>query len=135
MRVDERLVDEGRPEAEQLAGAAAPRSRPASPAGGADRVRGTISRPTSDAVRASAQRHAARSITSGGSAVAGGTVGPPSASTPHSSKHHSSTASSASWTRCAKIAAVAVAFSAASGHENPTRVSADQPAWWQSSAL
>ena len=38
-------------------------------------------------------------------------------------------------TRFTKIAAVAFAFSCASGHENATRASPAQPAWWQSSAL
>ncbi len=38
-------------------------------------------------------------------------------------------------TRFARIAAVAFAFSGASGHENATRVSPAQPAWYASSAL
>src|SRR5207237_8949229 len=78
-----------------VAPAPPPRPDPVIPAGGADNVSGTSSRPTYPAVRASSQRHAMRSTHSGGSAVARGTVGPPSASTPHSSTHHSSTSSPA----------------------------------------
>ena len=44
-----------------------PRPMPVMPAGGADRVSGTSSRPTLPAVRWSAQRHATRSTHSGGS--------------------------------------------------------------------
>ena len=84
--------------------------------------------------RRSATRRAARTRAARTSAAAG-TVGPPSASTPQYSTHHSSTASPAISTRFAKIAAVAFAFSYASGHENATRASPAQPAWCASSAL
>ena len=69
-----------------------------------------------------------RATHSGGSASVGGTVSPPSAFTPQSSTSHSSTASPAISTRRMKIAVSALAFSAASGHENATRVSPDHPA-------
>src|SRR5262245_9310860 len=107
---------------------------PVKPAGGADRVSGMSSRPTTAAVRSSAQRQAARTTHSGGSTGAGA-VGPPSAFAPQNSKHHSSTARPAISTRFASSAAVAFAFSYASGHENAARASPDQPAWYASSAL
>ena len=70
--VDERLVDERRPDAEQLGRAAPPPPpAPVMPAGGADSVSGTSSRPTSPAVRWSSQRHAIRSTHSGGFARVG----------------------------------------------------------------
>src|SRR5207253_6552592 len=103
-----------------------PRPAPVMPAGGADSVSGTSSRPTSPAVRWSSQRHATRSTHSGGSHVSlgcTGTVAPPSASTPQYSTHHSSIRSPAISTRFMRIAAVALAFSYASGQENATLAS------------
>src|SRR4051794_35427329 len=110
---------------------------PVRPAGGAESASGTSSRPTARAERSSSQRHAARRTHSGGStpAASGGTVGPPSALTPQYSKHHSRTSMPAISTRLARIAAVAFAFSGASGHENATRVSPAHPAWYVRSAL
>src|SRR6185436_511152 len=116
---------------------AIPRPIPVSPAGGADSASGTSSRPTARDVRSSSHRHAARNTHSGGSTpeARGGTVGPPNAFTPQYSKHHSRTSMPAISTRFARIAAVAFAFSSASGHENATRVSPAHPAWYARSAL
>src|SRR5437763_3176208 len=100
------------------------RPMPVKPAGGGDSVSGMSSRPTTAVVRSSAQRQAARIATSGGS-CGGGADGPPSAFAPQYSKHHSSTARPAISTRFARSAAVAFAFSYASGHENAARASPD----------
>src|SRR5205085_5500232 len=105
------------------------------PAGGALNASGTSSRPTDAAARWSAHRHAIRATHSGGSASVAATVSPPSAFTPQSSTSQSSTEIPAISTRCMKIAVSAFALSAASGQENATRVSPDQPAGYASSAL